>query len=118
LPNCKSVLTSLTCFIIIAKFKLKNIMFSLNCNGKLLFIKKPLVMGILNLTTDSFYAGSRVMNIEAVKDKAIKMLDERADILDLGAQSTRPGSDRLSAEEELKKLLPAIEMLRELFPEI
>ena len=93
-------------------------MFSLNCNGKLLFIKKPLVMGILNLTTDSFYAGSRVMNIEAVKDKAIKMLDERADILDLGAQSTRPGSDRLSAEEELKKLLPAIEMLRELFPEI
>src|SRR6185437_14385230 len=67
---------------------------------------------------DSFYAGSRVMNIEAVKDKAIKMLDERADILDLGAQSTRPGSDRLSAEEELKKLLPAIEMLRELFPEI
>jgi len=75
-------------------------------------------MGILNLTTDSFYAGSRVMNIEAVKDKAIKMLDERADILDLGAQSTRPGSDRLSAEEELKKLLPAIEMLRELFPEI
>lgn len=93
-------------------------MFSLNCNGKLLFIKKPLVMGILNITTDSFYAGSRVMNIEAVKDKAVKMLDEGADMLDIGAQSTRPGSERLSAEEELKKLLPVIEMLRELFPEI
>jgi len=93
-------------------------MFSLNCNGKLLFIKKPLVMGILNITTDSFYAGSRVMNIETVKDKSVKMLDEGADILDIGAQSTRPGSERLSAEEELKKLLPVIEMLRELFPEI
>lgn len=93
-------------------------MFSLNCNGKLLFIKKPLVMGILNITTDSFYAGSRVMNIEAVKDKAVKMLDEGADMLDIGAQSTRPGSERLPAEEELKKLLPVIEMLRQLFPEI
>ena len=93
-------------------------MFSLNCNGKLLFIEKPLVMGILNITTDSFYAGSRVMNIETVKDKSVKMLDEGADILDIGAQSTRPGSERLSAEEELKKLLPAIEMLRQLFPGI
>lgn len=93
-------------------------MFSLNCNGKLLFIEKPLVMGILNITTDSFYAGSRLLNIDAIKDKAIKMLNEGADILDIGAQSTRPGSERLPAEEELKKLLPAIEMLRELFPEI
>ena len=93
-------------------------MFSLNCNGKLLFIEKPLVMGILNITADSFYAGSRLFNIDAIKDKAIKMLDEGADILDIGAQSTRPGSERVSAEEELKKLLPAIEMLRELFPEI
>ena len=93
-------------------------MFSLNCNGKLLFIEKPLVMGILNITTDSFYAGSRLLNIDAIKEKAVKMLDEGADILDIGAQSTRPGSERLPAEEELKKLLPAIEMLRELFPEI
>lgn len=93
-------------------------MFSLNCNGKLLFIEKPLVMGILNITTDSFYAGSRLLNIDAIKDKAIKMLNEGADILDIGAQSTRPGSERLPAEEELKNLLPAIEMLRGLFPEI
>ena len=93
-------------------------MFSLNCKGKLLLIEKPLVMGILNITDDSFYAGSRLQNIEAIKNKATQMMDEGADIIDIGAQSTRPGSARISAEEELKKLLPAIEMLTGLFPEI
>lgn len=93
-------------------------MFSLNCRGKLLFIENPLVMGILNLTDDSFYAGSRLQNTDAIKNKAIKMMDEGADILDIGAQSTRPGSLRISAEDELKKLLPAIEMLKNLFPGI
>ena len=93
-------------------------MFSLNCKGKLLLIEKPLVMGILNITDDSFYAGSRLQNIEAIKNKARQMMNEGADIIDIGAQSTRPGSARISAEEELKKLLPAIEMLTGLFPEI
>ena len=93
-------------------------MFSLNCKGKLLLIEKPLVMGILNITDDSFYAGSRMQNIASIKQKAIQMLDEGADILDIGAQSTRPGSTRISAEEELKKLLPAIEMLTDLYPGI
>ena len=93
-------------------------MFSLNCKGKLLLIEKPLVMGILNITDDSFYAGSRLQNIEAIKNKATKIMNEGADIIDIGAQSTRPGSTRISAEEELKKLLPAIEMLTGLFPEI
>ena len=93
-------------------------MFSLNCKGKLLLIEKPLVMGILNITDDSFYAGSRTQNIASIKNKATQMLEEGADILDLGAQSTRPGSKRFSAEEELKKLLPAIEMLTDLYPEI
>lgn len=93
-------------------------MFSLNCKGKLILIEKPLVMGILNLTEDSFYAESRTQNLEAIKSKASKMLSEGADILDIGAQSTRPGSARISAEEELKKLLPAIDMLVKLFPKI
>ena len=93
-------------------------MFSLNCKGKLLLIEKPLVMGILNITGDSFYAGSRLKNMEAVKDKATQMLNEGADIIDIGAQSTRPESTRISANEELEKLLPAIEMLIDLFPEI
>jgi len=93
-------------------------MFSLNCKGKLVFMERPLVMGILNLTNDSFYTGSRMENIEAIKNKAAQMISEGADILDLGAQSTRPASIRISAEEELEKLLPAIEMLVKNFPEI
>ena len=93
-------------------------MFSLNCKGKLILIERPLVMGILNLTEDSFYAGSRIRSLEGIKNKAAQMTDEGADILDLGAQSTRPASTRISADEELKKLLPAIEMLIKNFPEI
>ncbi len=93
-------------------------MFSLNCKGNLVFIERPLIMGILNLTKDSFYEGSRMENIQAIKNKAQQMLSEGADILDLGAQSTRPASIRISAEEELEKLLPAIEILIKNFPEI
>ncbi|MGN6531779.1 MAG: dihydropteroate synthase [Ginsengibacter sp.] len=93
-------------------------MFSLNCKGKLIIIEKPLLMGILNLTEDSFYSGSRLTDIEVIKNKATEMIHEGADILDLGAQSTRPGSTRISAEDELKKLLPAIQIIKENFSEI
>ncbi|MEO9003857.1 MAG: dihydropteroate synthase [Ginsengibacter sp.] len=93
-------------------------MFSLNCKGKLLFIDKPLLMGILNITDDSFYPGSRFVNMESIKNKAIQMLEEGAHILDIGAQSTRPESKRMTADDELKKLLPVIEMLTGLFSEI
>jgi len=92
-------------------------MFSLNCKGKLLFIDKPLVMGILNITEDSFYPESRVQNLDAIKNKAAQMLNEGADILDIGAQSTRPGSTRISADEELNKLLPSIEVMNQFFPD-
>lgn len=95
----------------IAKFKLKKTMFSLNCKGKLLLIEKPLVMGILNLTEDSFYEGSRFATLEAIKSKVAQMIDQGADIIDIGAQSTRPGSTRISAESELEKLIPTIELL-------
>lgn len=87
-------------------------MYSLNCQGKLLMVRKPLLMGILNITDDSFYEGSRVNNLEAVKKKVIRMLEEGADILDIGAQSTRPGSERISAEDELEKLFPVIELIK------
>jgi dihydropteroate synthase len=92
-------------------------MFSLNCKGKLVFIEKPLVMGILNITDDSFYPGSRLKNTDDVEKQALKMLEEGADILDVGAQSTRPGSKRFSAKEELEKLLPAIAAILKHFPE-
>lgn len=93
-------------------------MFSLNCKGKLIFTGRPLIMGILNLTEDSFYAESRMQNLEAIKSKASQMIGEGVDILDIGAQSTRPESKRISAEEELKKLLPAIDMLLQLSPKL
>ncbi|MEO6949795.1 MAG: dihydropteroate synthase [Ginsengibacter sp.] len=74
-------------------------------------------MGILNLTNDSFYKGSRLgNNMEGIKSQAIKMLNEGTDILDLGAQSTRPGSNRMTTEEELDKLLPVIKMIKEIDP--
>ncbi|MEO5650022.1 MAG: dihydropteroate synthase [Ginsengibacter sp.] len=93
-------------------------MFSLNCKGKLLLTDKPLVMGILNLTDDSFYSGSRLHTMEEIQHKATQMMSEGADILDIGAQSTRPQSQRVSAEDELKKLLPVIAKLKSLFPGI
>ena len=90
-------------------------MFSLNCKEKLVLIEKPLVMGILNITRDSFYAGSRVQNMDAVLIKAAQMIAGGADILDIGGQSTRPGSERISEEEEMQKVLPVIEILAKEF---
>lgn len=91
-------------------------MFTLNCKGRLLVVDKPLVMGIINLTPDSFYEGSRFQNTDDILKQAEKMLGEEADILDLGAQSTRPGSERISADEELKRITPALEAIVKNFP--
>ena len=92
-------------------------MFSLNCKGKLLVIDKPLVMGIINITPDSFYEGSRKQNNESVLTLATKMIQDGADIIDVGGQSTRPGSERISVKEELQRVLPAIEMILKKIPE-
>ena len=93
-------------------------MMSLNCKGKLLPLDKPVVMGIINLTIDSFYSGSRMNNSQAVKLKIAQMIEEGAQIIDIGAQSTRPGSVPVLPTEELEKLLPVIEWLRNSYPEI
>lgn len=92
-------------------------MYSLNCKGKLLVINRPIVMGIINITPDSFYAGSRIMDEDAILKQAEKMLSEGASILDIGGQSTRPGSEQLTADEELLRVIPAIEKLVNAFPE-
>ena len=91
-------------------------MFTLNCKGRLLVVDKPLVMGIINLTQDSFYEGSRFTETSNVLNQVEKMINEGVDILDLGAQSTRPGSDRITAEEELKRLIPALGIIIKKFP--
>ena len=92
-------------------------MFTLNCKGRLLLLEKPVVMGIINLTPDSFYSGSRQQAKDAVLTQAEKMLKEGAQILDLGAQSTRPGSERVSADEEKQRLLEPLAALSARFPE-
>lgn len=92
-------------------------MFSLNCKGKLLVIDQPIVMGIINTTPDSFYTGSRANVIDDVLFRAEKMISDGAAILDIGGQSTRPGSEPLGAGEELKRVIPAIEALHKNFPE-
>lgn len=91
-------------------------MFTLNCKGKLLTIDSPIVMGILNLTPDSFYPGSRTAPDELLFH-AEKMIADGATILDIGGQSTRPNSTTISDEEELARVLPAIESIHKKFPE-
>ncbi len=91
-------------------------MFTLNCKGRLLVIDKPIVMGILNLTPDSFFSGSRVSSVDNALTKAEKMLSEGATILDIGGQSTRPGSEAIDEEEELNRVIPAIQAINNRFP--
>ncbi|MEP6683764.1 MAG: dihydropteroate synthase [Parafilimonas sp.] len=74
-------------------------------------------MGIINITPDSFYSGSRMQNEEQVLNKADEMLQQGATILDMGAQSTRPGSERLTSEEEAERLLQMITAVHKKFPE-
>lgn len=78
---------------------------------------KPVVMGILNTTPDSFYAGSRVQTNDDLLFRAERMINDGAFILDIGGQSTRPNSERVSEEEEVKRVVPAIVNIRRRFPE-
>lgn len=93
-------------------------MFTLNCKGRLLVIDKPLVMGVINATPDSFYGGSRLAGVDEIVAKAEKMLNDGADIIDIGGQSTRPGSELISADEEIGRVVPAINAIANKFPEV
>ncbi|QJD80592.1 dihydropteroate synthase [Spirosoma rhododendri] len=94
---------------------------TLNCRGRLVALDTPVVMGILNVTPDSFYAGSRVMDpahtTDLVLERAGQMLAEGATFLDLGGYSTRPGAADISPAEEADRLLPAIEAIRQHYPD-
>lgn len=84
----------------------------IDCNGKDLVIgEKTLIMGILNITPDSFSDGGKYINIDDAVDYAIKMVEEGADIIDIGGESTRPGNNPVSEKEELSRILPIIERL-------
>ncbi len=89
----------------------------MNFRQKLYISKQPWLMGILNVTPDSFYSKSRVSNEHILLGKAEQMLAEGADILDIGGYSSRPGAANISTEEELQRVLPAIELVAKRFPQ-
>jgi dihydropteroate synthase len=90
---------------------------TLNASGKLIDLSQPKVMGIINLTPDSFFAGSRKQDVGSVLEQAGKMLAEGATFLDLGAYSSRPGAADISAQEETDRLLPAVEAIVATYPD-
>lgn len=85
--------------------------------GRLLDLSKPVVMGILNATPDSFYNKGQDSDIDGILRNAEKMLEEGATILDIGGASTRPGAELINPDEELKRIIPAIEAIVKHFPD-
>lgn len=78
----------------------------------------PVVMGILNVTPDSFYSASRVLSIDEALFRVERMVSDGADIVDIGGESTRPGSSPVSEDEELKRVIPVVKAVKERFPEV
>ena len=89
---------------------------TLNCNGTLVDLSSPKILGILNLTPDSFYDGGKHQDINAALRQCEKMISEGADFIDLGAYSSRPGAEEVSTAEEIDRLLPVLIALRKAFP--
>ena len=92
-------------------------MTTININGTLLDLQKPCVMGILNITPDSFYAESRKTIERDIVSRARQILEEGGTIIDVGAYSTRPGAEEVSEEEEMKRLHKALGLLRKELPD-
>jgi dihydropteroate synthase len=90
---------------------------SLNLDGRLLDLSTPHIMGIINATPDSFYSGSRLPDPASAVEKAREMIHDGAHILDVGAVSSRPGAGEVSEQEELERLSPVLEALRNEFPD-
>jgi dihydropteroate synthase len=91
---------------------------SINCNGRLISLEKPLVMGILNATPDSFYAKSRIGNNDMLKERIEKMVSDGVDIIDVGGYSSRPGADEVSEKEEWGRVEPVLEAIKSINPEM
>ena len=91
--------------------------YSLNLHGKLVTIDRPWVMGIINITPDSFYSGSRVMDEQSLVGQVMQMLADGADVLDVGACSTRPGSQSVDAQGEMDRLQWALAVIRREAPD-
>jgi dihydropteroate synthase len=91
---------------------------TINCKGQLIDISIPKVMGILNLTPDSFYDGGRYKSESDILSKVENMIQEGATFIDVGAYSSRPNAEHISEEEELNRIVPIVDLLLNTFPEI
>ena len=91
---------------------------TLTLSGKLLTLERPVVMGIVNVTPDSFFAGSRIAGETALRTRFDELVSEGAAIADLGAYSSRPGADEVSVTEEMERLRPALRILRDEYPDL
>ena len=90
---------------------------SININGRLIDLSTPKVMGILNITPDSFYSNSRTKSIDEALNKAAQFLNEGATFIDIGGYSSRPGAKDISTTEEVDRLVPVVQSLTKAFPE-
>lgn len=91
--------------------------YTLNVNGQLLDLSSSLVMGILNVTPDSFYDGSRTMQDEAIAHRADEIIQQGGGVIDVGAFSTRPGANEVTEEEEMQRLRRALQIIRKCQPQ-
>lgn len=91
---------------------------TINCKGRLIDVSHPKVMGILNITPDSFYDGGKFKDEKSILSQVEKMLSEGATFIDVGAYSSRPGADAVSANEELQRILPIVKLLVNHIPSI
>ncbi|WP_291859830.1 dihydropteroate synthase [Marinilabilia sp.] len=92
--------------------------FSINCNGRLVDLSQPKVMGIINITPDSFYDKGRLESVEAALERVEQVIEEGGDMIDVGAYSSRPGADHVLEEEEGKRLWPVLSAIRENWPDL
>ncbi|MCW3786941.1 dihydropteroate synthase [Plebeiibacterium sediminum] len=90
----------------------------INCNGRLLDLNTPKIMGILNITPDSFFDGGKYQEEDTILKRVQDMLADGADIIDIGAYSSRPGAVHISTEEELNRLAKALNIIRKAYPEV
>ena len=90
--------------------------YSINVNGKLIDLAEPQVMGILNVTPDSFYSGSRKQTEEDIRNRVKQIIDEGGQMIDIGAYSSRPGADDVSTQEEMARLRHGMKIVNEMAP--
>lgn len=91
---------------------------TLNCNGTALDLSQPIIMGILNVTPDSFYDGGKYLGVEAAVQQAEQMIAQGATIIDVGGASSRPGANIVETEEEMRRVIPVISAIKQQYPDV